>query len=255
MTDIVADVRQALAFLWDVPGFLGLYLTGSVILRIGKPQKDLDIVLRFADTKSAIAAGNLPEKIAGIKTDFFYYIGADADIFFACLDCEQKRLILSGWFPLKIDSIDPGIEIVQAKPSIFGESIKKLLLPSSDIKQEAKKGWAGVVNEWDRLTKFVAAARSRGIIATAKHAANLDSTDGIHVDQATYELRRNSCFGSEKQPPCSLLVTNASGHRFCGACGCGQTALSRLDGDKPEDYTKLHYPALHCPLKREGFTK
>lgn len=249
--EIWQSVKQALAGLEGKPGYLGAMLTGSAILRRSAPLKDLDIVLRFEDAATALRyAGNLPKEIAGIKTDFFYYIGKSADVFFACLDCEARKLYLSGWLPLKIKSIDPDIEIVQAPESRFGAMVKRML-----AQKAGREGWLGVSREWERLTKFVAAAQSRGILATAKHIAGIDETDGFHIDQDTYELRRKSCFGDASQSQCALLVTNADGHRFCGACGCGQSKIARLDADSAEGYSKLHYPVLHCPLNREGFTR
>lgn len=245
------SVKQALAGLEGKPGYLGAMLTGSAILRRSAPLKDLDIVLRFESAASALRlAGELPKEIDGIKTDFFYYIGKSADVFFACLDCEARKLYLSGWLPLTIRSIDPDIEIVQAPASEFGGMVKRMLAQKS-----GRDGWLGVSAEWERLTKFVAAAQSRGILATAKHIAGLDETDGFHTDSDTLNLRRQSCFGSATQPACPLLVTNAAGHRFCGACGCGQSKIARLDADAAEAYTKLHYPVLRCPINREGFTR
>lgn len=250
------EIKKAITFLDGKAGYAGAMLTGSVILRIDTAPKDLDIVLRFDTAANALLAlQGLPQKIAGIKTDFFYYIGENPDVYFACLDCESKKLYLSGWLPLTINSIEDGIETILAPESRFGEMVRSLLAQSPELLKAASTGWQGVMREWDSLTKFVAAARSRGILATAKHIAGLDKTDGFHVDQETYKLRRNSCFGDESKPACPMLVTNAKGHRFCGACRCGETQIARLDADTAEDYTKLHHPVLHCPIKREGFTR
>lgn len=246
-----AEVKAALAHLDNLPGYLGSMLTGSAILRKSGALKDLDIVLRFDSAAAALRhTANLPKEIGGVKTDFFYYIGKAPDVFFACLDCEARKLYLSGWLPLKIETIEAGIEIVPAPASEFGGLIRRTLAQS-----DGKTGWIGVTKEWESLTKFVAAVQSRGIIATAKHIAGLNESDGLHVDRDTYQLRAKSCFGDGKQPPCPLLVTNAAGHRFCGACGCGESKIARLDADTAEAYTKLHHPVLHCPLNREGFTR
>lgn len=250
------EIKNALAGLQSESGFVGLLLTGSVILNRPQAPKDLDVVLHFQTAADAVKCKQrLPETIAGIKTDYFYYIGNQPDVYFACLDCDAKKLFLSRWLPLTIESIAPGIEVIRHEENQFGQAIRELLNQPPNIKKQAASGWNGVFREWDKLTKFVAAARSRGILATAKHVAGLDNTDGFHVDEATYKLRSDSCFGSESKPACPVLVTNAKGHRFCGACGCGETQIARLDADTPEGYTKLHYPALRCPLNREGFIK
>lgn len=250
------EIKISLASLAEASGFKGLLLTGSVILNREQLPKDLDIVLHFQTAADAVRCNvTLPKFIAGIKTDYFYYIGNQPDVYFACLDCDAKKLYLSRWLPLTIATIDPQIEVIRHEENQFGQAIRELLNQPPNIKKQAAAGWNGVFREWDRLTKFVAAAQSRGILATAKHIAGLDNTDGLHIDQATYEIRRNSCFGDESKPACPVLVTNARGHRFCGACGCGETQIARLDADSPESYDKLRHPVLHCPLNREGFTK
>lgn len=244
------EIQERLGYLSGIVGFRGVMLTGSVILRRDATLKDLDIVLRFDNVASALVARDtLPKTIGGIKTDFFFYIGETPDIYFACLDCEERKLYLSRWLPLKIASIEPGIDVIERGANEFGEVIKAMLLADA-----AKAGWLGVREEWKRLTSFVAAARSRGIMATAKHIAGLDNTDGFHCDTDTLQKRQRSCFGDSSKPACAMLVTNAAGHRFCGACGCGETAIARLDADTPDHFSKLDYKVLRCPLGKEGFT-
>ncbi len=248
------EIQERLGYLSGIVGFRGVMLTGSVILRRDAPLKDLDIVLKFDNVASALVAKDtLPKTIGGIKTDFFFYIG-DADVYFACLDCEERKLYLSRWLPLKIASIDEGIEVIERGTNEFGAAVKAMLEQEPVDRRAAMAGWRGVRLEWERLTSFVAAARSRGIMATAKHVAGLNNSDGFHCDAETLQKRQHSCFGDESKPACALLVTNAAGHRFCGACGCGETEIARLDADTSDQYGKLHYPHLRCPLNKEGFT-
>ena len=39
---------------------------------------------------------------------------------------------------------------------------------------------------------------------------------------------------------------------FCGGCGCGDKKGTWLVADQ-ENYSKLDYPKLHCPLTMPGF--
>lgn len=250
------QIAEALAWLHRIAGFGGIMLTGSVILRRADSYKDLDIVLRFDDINGAITVkDHLPETIAGIKTDFFYYIGERPDVYFACLDCEARKLFVSRWLPLTINSIEAGIEVIEQGSNEFGSQvIKRLAEKDGAAFRQARIGWNGVFREWRRLTSFIAAARSRGIMATAKHVAGIDNQDGFHCDAETLAARQASCFGDAVTAPCAVLVENARGQKFCGACGCGESTIARLDGDSPEDFTKLHYPILRCPLGKKGFT-
>lgn len=247
-------IKDSLEFLNNITGFDGIMLTGSVILRQDETPKDLDIVLRCQTVASAVVIREtLPKYIAGIKTDFYFYIGDKPDVYFACLDCEARKLYVSRWLPLTIASIEPGIEVVERGTNTYGKALRALLVDPVPM-PEAQAGWRGVFREWQQLTSFVAAARSRGIMATAKHVAGFDNTDGFHCDNETLQKRRDSCFGNGQKPPCALLVTNSRGHRFCGACGCGETQIARLDADTPEQFSKLDYKVLRCPIKADGFT-
>jgi hypothetical protein len=114
--DSYAGIKRSLSFLDNKSGYLGFYLTGSVIIKTAtKPPKDYDIVLKFDSIKSILNANlndNLPKNIDGIKTDYFYYIGDNPEVYFACMDVEKKILYTSPWFDLKIRDIDKEIKIV-----------------------------------------------------------------------------------------------------------------------------------------------
>lgn len=79
--------------------------------------------------------------------------------------------------------------------------------------------------------------------------------------QETKTLRIFSCHGSEEDelPPCSERKNSSKfeGSFYCGACGCGDrsgTQLTNLTVDGKEQYSKLDYPKVSCPLKMPGFS-
>ena len=107
-----------------------------------------------------------------------------------------------------------------------------------------------LVLKGQRAKSFAQSVVSRGIVSTVKSAVS-GSNCGARVDELTYQLRRLSCFGNGADiPSCPKLALGKHGH-YCNACGCGDRSIASLDGD---DYTKLHYPFLNCPLKRPGFS-
>ena len=76
------------------------------------------------------------------------------------------------------------------------------------------------------------------------------------TDLPTKQLRVVSCFGGiENIPPCPYLMESKvdSTKHFCGRCGCGDKKMTWLVA-KSEDYSKLDYPLLNCPLHMPGFT-
>ena len=78
------------------------------------------------------------------------------------------------------------------------------------------------------------------------------------VNKATKQLRVLSCFGNKhlggELPPCEHLKESSTpGKHFCGGCGCGDKAATWLMS-QGEEYSKLDYPKLHCPLNMPGFT-
>jgi len=77
------------------------------------------------------------------------------------------------------------------------------------------------------------------------------------VNRATKQLRVLSCFGNQANggelPPCEhLRESQTPGKHFCGGCGCGDKPLTWLMS-KGEEYSKLDYPKLNCPLQMPGF--
>lgn len=76
------------------------------------------------------------------------------------------------------------------------------------------------------------------------------------TDIDTKKLRVLSCFGGiEDIPPCPYLSNSIveSGKHFCNKCGCGDKKHTWLIASN-EDYSKLDYPVLNCPIKMPGFS-
>lgn len=79
------------------------------------------------------------------------------------------------------------------------------------------------------------------------------------INKPIKQLRVLSCFGNQNQggqlPPCEYLKNSTvlPGKHFCGGCGCGDKPHTWLVADG-EQYSKLDYPRLSCPLKMPGFT-
>lgn len=78
------------------------------------------------------------------------------------------------------------------------------------------------------------------------------------VTKPIKQLRVLSCFGNQAQggvlPPCEHLKESSTpGKHFCGGCGCGDRKGTWLVAEGDE-YSKLDYPKLACPLQMPGFT-
>ena len=74
------------------------------------------------------------------------------------------------------------------------------------------------------------------------------------IDLPTKQLRALSCFGSGDIAPCHhIKKSKNSKYYYCGACGCGDKEKTWLLKEQNE-YAKLDYPVLSCPLKMPGFT-
>lgn len=133
-----------------------------------------------------------------------------------------------------------------------------LISPSENIEfiENENSDWNKVKPTWENAIKFIEAAKSRGIISTALDALGLNKNSGERVSDEILNQRKLSCFGNKEKniEPCSRLKYIKDKGYFCGGCGCGQRNLARLDADSPDEYTKLHYPNLECPLKKSGFS-
>lgn len=91
--------------------------------------------------------------------------------------------------------------------------------------------------------------------------ASAISSRGFNNEKVTIpmkQLRVVSCFGNKNQggvlPPCEHLKESATpGKFYCGGCGCGDRKGTWLVAEGDE-YSKLDYPRLNCPLQMPGFS-
>jgi len=77
------------------------------------------------------------------------------------------------------------------------------------------------------------------------------------TDKFTKQLRVLGCFGNQHEggelPPCEhLKQSSTAGKYYCGGCGCGDRKATWLIAGGDE-YSKLDYPKLNCPLNMPGF--
>ena len=75
------------------------------------------------------------------------------------------------------------------------------------------------------------------------------------VDLPVKQLRVLSCYGDNKEiNACPYLKKSKhSNYHYCGGCGCGDKKNTWLMKE-PNEYSKLDYPVLNCPMKMPGFT-
>lgn len=111
--------------------------------------------------------------------------------------------------------------------------------------QEIQKEQNIVKEKMTMMQSFASAITSRGF-------------KNEKVTKPIKQLRVLSCFGNQQQggvlPPCEHLKNSSTpGKFYCGGCGCGDRKGTWLLSEG-EEYSKLDYPRLACPLKMPGFT-
>ena len=117
----------------------------------------------------------------------------------------------------------------------------------SEFKSEKinKDGGFGLKKKFGMVQSFAMSLTSRGL--TNKK-----------INRANKQLRVLSCFGNQhvggELPPCEHLENSETeGKYFYGGCGCGDKKGTWLMSDGNE-YSKLDYPKLSCPLNMPGFS-
>lgn len=98
-------------------------------------------------------------------------------------------------------------------------------------------------------------------VGMAKSFISSIASKGINNEKVTVplkQLRVLSCFGNKdtggQLPSCEYLKkSETEGRFFCGGCGCGDKKLTWLNSFD-EEYSKLDYPKLGCPLQMPGFS-
>jgi hypothetical protein len=101
-------------------------------------------------------------------------------------------------------------------------------------------------------------SRKIGMVQSFATALTSRGLAGNKVNKPTKQLRVLSCFGNKHMggelPPCEHLKESSTpGKHFCGGCGCGDKPHTWLMSEGQE-YSKLDYPKLNCPLNMPGFT-
>jgi hypothetical protein len=94
----------------------------------------------------------------------------------------------------------------------------------------------------------------------ASYAASIASRGVTNkkVNDETKQLRMLSCHGDETLGPCPHRMQSQKFDNsfYCGGCGCGDkqsTQLINLTINQKENYGKLDYPKVWCPLEMPGF--
>ena len=101
-------------------------------------------------------------------------------------------------------------------------------------------------------------SRKIGMIQSFAMSLTSKGLNEKKINRATKQLRVLSCFGDKHLngavPPCEhLKESKTDGQYFCGGCGCGDRAGTWLVANG-NDYSKLDYPKLNCPITMPGFT-
>ena len=273
--EIFGVIKQDLNFLKSISSFKTILLTGSMIVKYPiSPIKDYDIILWFSSLNDKIKTelyDKLPKQINNVNIDYFFQVGINNDIpdlHFACIDPENRIFYTSRWFKMNVLSIENDIKIIDRYNEYFDNILQEVIAESEvkpknksepisqknqfiNDKNVAKSTWKHVKGSWNKAISFSKSIISRDVGLIGLFDKN--SSEGLHINEEDLHLRKLSCFGDGKTlTPCSVLEIKET-HSYCGACGCGQMELARLSSLN-EEYTKLHYPYLECPLKRRGFS-
>lgn len=116
---------------------------------------------------------------------------------------------------------------------------------SVEFRKEEVKDEGVVKKKLSMMQSFASAITSRGF-------------KNEKVTKPIKQLRVLSCFGDKAQggilPQCEHLKNSRTpGKHFCGGCGCGDRQGTWLVSEG-ENYSKLDYPRLACPLQMPGFS-
>lgn len=141
--------------------------------------------------------------------------------------------------PIRFGSVQqpPPSSVIPESSDKVEFKTRQVQTPQSIKEQLAKK--MGMVQS------FATALASRGF-----------SENKVH--KPVKQLRVLSCFGNQDKggilPPCEYLRNSTAmpGKHYCGGCGCGDKPNTWLMANG-EEYSKLDYPKLNCPLNMPGF--
>jgi hypothetical protein len=114
-----------------------------------------------------------------------------------------------------------------------------------DINELRQKNMIQQKNMMQKAASMATSVASRGLSNTK-------------TNEETKHLRKLSCHGDGNIPPCSQRKSSEKFKEsfYCGACGCGDkqgTQLIDLTIAGKENYGKLDYPQVWCPMNMPGF--
>jgi hypothetical protein len=97
---------------------------------------------------------------------------------------------------------------------------------------------------------FIERAKSYGKSIHSRGFINHRASENV------IKLRTLSCHGDDEIEPCPKRQksTKHDGRFICGGCGCGDKKRNFLNRINEEEYTKIDYPYVECPLQMPGFS-
>jgi len=99
-----------------------------------------------------------------------------------------------------------------------------------------------------------------GILQKAKNLASSYISKGFSGKRAepeVVEVRSMSCHGLDDigLAACEFRGNSETeGRHMCLECGCGDREATWLNKLSEDEYSKLEFPNVHCPLSMPGFT-
>jgi len=128
----------------------------------------------------------------------------------------------------------------------------------------AKEIWGNENKEQiDTQEQIVPPVEKMSIFEKAKSMAQAYASRGFSNNKAeplVKSLRVLSCHGNTDLPPCPHRMKSEKfkDSYYCGACGCGDRAPTQLinviNDEGKEEYSKLDFPKVVCPLNMPGFS-
>lgn len=202
------EIKRALEPMRSLPGFRGILLTGSMLARNApQPLKDYDVILWFADLKSALASQKVyrpPEFVGEMKMDYFYNVGGDKapDVYFASLDPERKILYTSRWFKMNIAAVHDGIVVVEQEYAGLDAVLERMpewlqrdgFMPATPCRGKEKPILSVIItvlNDQDELTETIKSIRATSPKCEVEIIVVDDASDVPAVVPKGVTLKRN----------------------------------------------------------------
>jgi hypothetical protein len=182
---------------------------------------------------------------------------------------KNKGVVQTPPAQIQADTVPPPGPINQQTPNVgyMKYPIQAGVLHTTPVKVKPEMAENNTPTEQQFQPRQVESAKSIteqigkkiGMVQSFASALASRGLSNAKINKPTKQLRVLSCFGNKAQggelPPCEYLKNSTvlPGKHFCGGCGCGDKPHTWLVADG-EQYSKLDYPRLSCPLKMPGFT-